>query len=122
MALFGHPHPFWYNLALQDVGPTEEVQLSLEQAFYLVYDLDRLRVCLPPGEGRWRGFGEKKEVEGSDIEESRGLGAEAVAEERGDKGAVGDGQEQARPLSAIECWKAYVSFGIVKYIYTCVYK
>lgn len=103
------------------MGPTEEVQLSLEQAFYLVYDLDRLRVCLPPGDGRWRGFGEKKEVEGGYIEESRGLGAEAAADERGDKGAVGDGQAQARPLSAIECWKAYVSFGIAKYTSTRVY-
>ncbi len=73
----------------RDLAPGEEVQLSLEQAFYLCADLKALDVYLPPV----------------------GTGAEADAapqEAAGERGSPSPATPAPGPLSTLECWKAYV--------------
>jgi hypothetical protein len=77
----------------RDLAPGEEVQLSLEQAFYLHTDLKALEIYLPSG---------------TVVE------AEVTPQVTTTTGAA-EGQTNASqatpppfPLSTLECWKAYV--------------
>ena len=97
------------------MAPKEEVQLSLEQAFYLVADLKRLEVYLPAPPPPFQQQEEQQQVE---EEEGQAMGqGNGEAEEQQQQqqqqqkqeGAVVSEQtEDAEPtaLSVVECWKA----------------
>jgi len=108
------------------LAPWEEVQLSLEQAFYLVADLKRLEVYLPsPPPPFQQQEEEEKEVE---LEEEGQEGhvtdlADGKADEQQQQqqqqqrkieemAAESEPLDGAKPrvLSVMECWKAYVIF------------
>jgi hypothetical protein len=110
--------------------PTEEVQLSLEQAFYLVADLKRLDVYLPSPppfqqqqqeeeeEGleeerpEWHAMnlGNGKAEEQQQQQQQQQQQEEEEEEEVEEVAAATEPTENAEPkaLSVVECWKAYV--------------
>lgn len=103
----------------QDLTPKEEVQLSLEQAFYLVADLKRLEVYLPAPPPLVQEAEEQQQqqqqVEPREdaMEQGNGEAGQEQEQEQQQKqeGVAAAGtKEDAEPkaLSMVECWKAYV--------------
>jgi len=97
------------------LAPKEEVQLSLEQAFYLVADLKRLEVYLPsPPPCFQQQQQQQQQVEQKEGEEGQAMDqgneeAEEQQRQQQEEGAAASRpKEDTEPkaLSVVECWKA----------------
>ena len=102
------------------MAPKEEIQLSLEQAFYLAADLKRLEVFLPaPPPPFQQQEEQQQQQQQQQVEEEEGQEGQAMDQGNGEaeqpqqqqtqEGAVASEQKEdaeLQALSVVECWTA----------------